>query len=182
MAIMRKTRLTRMALGMVVLLAAGMIYDVIRVFDVRQYNDALRRDAFVEAGEFDDASGVFAKAYALQRAGSFERSLKAYSLIENNDDPELERTVKFNMANLYLHRALELGTDGNDLAIPLIELAKENYRELLRADSGHWDAKYNLERALVLLPEPEPQDSAEEAMPERSRRAAAAIRAYRQLP
>ena len=40
-------------------------------------------------------------------------------------------------------------------AIPLLELAKENYREVLRNDPGQWDARYNLERAQRLLPDPD---------------------------
>ena len=35
----------------------------------------------------------------------------------------------------------------------LVELAKQRYRDLLRADPGDWDARYNLERALWLAPE-----------------------------
>jgi mxaK protein len=41
------------------------------------------------------------------------------------------------------------------LAIPLLELAKEGYREVLRHDPGQWDARYNLERAQRLLPDPD---------------------------
>ena len=45
-----------------------------------------------------------------------------------------------------------MATDA-DLASPLIELAKVSYRRLLVLDSRHWDGKYNLERALQLLPD-----------------------------
>ena len=45
-------------------------------------------------------------------------------------------------------------------AVTLIELAKQGYRELLRNDPEHWDARYNLERAQRLLPEPEEIDPA----------------------
>ena len=38
-------------------------------------------------------------------------------------------------------------------SLPLIELAKQSYRDLLREDPGDWDARYNLERALWLAPE-----------------------------
>ena len=35
----------------------------------------------------------------------------------------------------------------------MIELAKQNYRQVLHEDPDDWDARYNLERALWLAPE-----------------------------
>ncbi len=87
------------------------------------------------------------------------------------------------MANLYLQRARELeNSEAGDLTLPLLELAKENYREVLRADDQSWDAKYNLEVALALLPEPEDEEATDEFMPEHSSRAAGTIEAYEELP
>ena len=43
-------------------------------------------------------------------------------------------------------------------ALALIELAKEHYRELLRQDPDDWDARYNLERAQRLQPDPDGED------------------------
>ena len=58
------------------------------------------------------------------------------------------------MGNTYLQQASSIDLEADaDLALPLIELAKISYRAVLRIDSGHWDAKYNLERALQLLPD-----------------------------
>jgi len=38
-------------------------------------------------------------------------------------------------------------------AMPLAGLAKQAYRQSLALDSRQWDAKYNLEAAMRLLPE-----------------------------
>ena len=62
------------------------------------------------------------------------------------------------------------------------ELAKENYRELLRTDSNDWHAKYNLEHALHLLPESSEQEIDEDIMPERSPRALTAAPSRGELP
>ena len=70
----------------------------------------------------------------------------------------------------------------HDLAMPLIELAKQNYTEVLRANSGHWDAKFNLELALVLAPELDPVDPMAQRNPERSPRAISKMRAREPLP
>ena len=64
-------------------------------------------------------------------------------------------------------------------AIALIELAKELYRDVLRADPQHWDARYNLDRAQRLLPDPD--EAPEAAPPDTHRdaeRAATTMRGY----
>jgi mxaK protein len=38
-------------------------------------------------------------------------------------------------------------------SLPMIEQAKARYRALLRVAPDDWDARYNLERALRLVPE-----------------------------
>ncbi|MFI4923281.1 MAG: MxaK protein, partial [Burkholderiales bacterium] len=69
--------------------------------------------------------------------------------------------AKFNSANLNLRDALAKRSEhAEGEALPLIELAKQSYREVLRADSDNWDARYNLERALRLAPEKEEGDAA----------------------
>jgi mxaK protein len=37
--------------------------------------------------------------------------------------------------------------------LPLLELAKQSYRNALRRDPSRWDVRYNLDRALWLAPE-----------------------------
>lgn len=64
-----------------------------------------------------------------------------------------------------------------DQALPLLELAKEQYRELLRRDPGFWDARYNLERAQRLLPDPVDNDLEPTAAQRERERAATRMRA-----
>jgi len=53
---------------------------------------------------------------------------------------------------------------------------------VLRRNSRDWDAKYNLERALSLLPDPPETKPEEDIMPERSPRATTAMPARGELP
>jgi mxaK protein len=62
--------------------------------------------------------------------------------------------------------------------VPLIELAKETYREVLRHDPGHWSARYNLERAQRLLPDPEDDGEGPPAPPNQAERSATTMRGY----
>ena len=76
------------------------------------------------------------------------------------DDPRVGAAARFNAANLLLRQAsaLRAGTQPGQ-AVALIELAKEGLREVLRRDPQHWDARYNLERAQRLLPDPDEADN-----------------------
>lgn len=174
----RRIRLTALLVPVVTL---GIVYELYQLLSAQRFNAALERGAFLEAGQAT-VQGRFARAYGLQQQGEFEQALLAYAELEARDS-ELAAAARFNMANLYLRQGLTLGGEQNDdLAIPLIELAKETYRELLRLNSEDWDAKYNLERALSLLPDPEAKESEEDIMPERSPRATTAMPARGELP
>ena len=162
-------------------LSAGIVYESYRLINAQRFNAALEHAAFLEVSQHS-ARGRFATAYGLQQRGEFEEAMRTYREVEP-DDAELAAAVRFNLANLYLRRALALKDDeSQDLVIPLIELAKENYRELLRRDSRYWDAKYNLELALILLPDLEEEESEDDIMPERSPRANTATPVHRELP
>lgn len=97
-----------------------------------------------------------ARAAALARAGAHDAASKTYvGLIRTGDVDAIGRDALFNLANLYLRQGLAQGAGGpgGSEALPLVELAKQRYRDLLRASPGDWDARYNLERALRLAPE-----------------------------
>lgn len=98
-----------------------------------------------------------AQAHALATGGDDEAALKAYRVLHG--DTPVGQAARFNTGNLLIRQALELraGLQPGQ-AIALIELAKETYRDVLRVDPQHWDARYNLERAQRLLPDPEPED------------------------
>jgi len=140
----------------------------------------------VEAGDAGIATHpylAFARAYALQQNGEFESALEAYAAIDVRDGHRMRADIRYNLANLYLRRALQYReNDAHDLALPLIELAKENYREVLRRDSRDWSAKYNLELALRIAPETELEQVEEERNPEHNPRSAAGIQVRKPLP
>jgi mxaK protein len=172
-----------MAVTSLLVFSVVFAYKAYRLYDVMQFNSS------VSDGDFNEASGkssihrLFADGYVYQQRGEFEQALQTYAHIETSDHTEFRTAVKYNMANLYLQKASAAEQRGDhDLVIPLIELAKQIYRELLRANSSDWQAKYNLERALQLLPDVDEQEVADEVMPERSPRALGVVEVYDQLP
>lgn len=98
---------------------------------------------------------AFAHARALAIRGEYESALKAYKAISRDAPPRLATAALYNAGNLQFREALKEGPDAAIRALPLIELAKQNYRSALRLDPNDWDARYNLERALWLAPEVE---------------------------
>ena len=138
-------------------------------------------NAQLAAGTAPAASPVpqlrFAAAYAQAASGAEDAAVNAYRPLQG-DDP-LGQAARFNSANGLLRQAIKLREGPQPgQAVPLIELAKETYREVLRNHPDDWPARYNLERAQRLVAEP---DELEDAPPESRRdaeRAATTMRGY----
>ncbi|MGV2480657.1 UNVERIFIED_CONTAM: MxaK protein, partial [Salmonella enterica subsp. enterica serovar Weltevreden] len=92
-------------------------------------------------------------------------------------DGALLQSVLYNLGNLHLREALQFGPESIGKSLPLAELAKSSYRELLRLNPQHWDAKYNLERALRLAPERESAIEEGAPLPQNSERAVTTMQA-----
>lgn len=142
-----------------------------------------QRNAQIVAGEVPaDAPGLplpmqFAQAHALAAAGADEAALNRYAALQG--DSSLGRAARYNSANLLLRQAIALraGPQAGQ-ALALIELAKESYREVLRQDPGHWDARYNLERAQRLVPDPDEAEDLGTESPRAAERSATTMRGY----
>jgi mxaK protein len=98
-----------------------------------------------------------ARAVALARI-DYDGALAAYKAIIQSDREDLRRLALYDLGNLHLHQALKVGLEDESQSLPLIELAKQSYRDLLRKDPADWDARYNLERSLRLAPEEDDAD------------------------
>lgn len=139
-----------------------------------------RRNQTIAAGTPPADAAVpelrFALAHAQAASGAADAALNGYRALQSV--PALASAARYNSANLLLRQAIELrGGAQPGMAIALIELAKEQYRELLRLDPQHWDARYNLERAQRLLPDPQDGELEPAAAPRERERAATTMRA-----
>lgn len=171
-----KRALTLLAVLLALAGGPGLVWSGWRWSQVERYNAALAAGDYRAAGELDLPQGVFARAYALQQQGRWEEALALYQRLVADGPTELAGAARYNMANAYLRQALKLDSeDTRDLMLPLAELAKTAYRERLRDDSRDWDAKYNLERALQLLPDPREQEDNAFLAPERGPQAVITI-------
>jgi mxaK protein len=147
----------------VVVCSSIAIYQGARLRHSLRINEAIHN---ATASELDSRvpEWRFARAVALAQAGKSEQALKEYTALTGSERTDLRRRALYNLGNLYLRDALSDGEAFRSLA--LVELAKRNYRILLREAPDDWDARYNLERALWLAPESE-QQFVDEEPPER---------------
>lgn len=119
----------------------------------------------------------FAHAAALAASGADDAALNRYGAL--HDDPRVGLAARYNSANLLLRQgmALQQGAQPGQ-ALALIELAKEGYREVLRQQSDDWAARYNLERAQRLVPDPDDADEEPPDLKRNAERAATTMRGY----
>lgn len=104
-----------------------------------------------------------ARAVALSRL-DYDAALAAYKAIIQSPREDLHRIALYDLGNLHLRQAVQYGLADQAQSLPLIELAKQSYRDLLRRNPTDWDARYNLERALRLAPEDD-DDAGEDTGP-----------------
>jgi mxaK protein len=110
--------------------------------------------AWATAGSADrlPPEARLARAVSLSRV-DYDAALAAYKAIIQSNRDDLRLIALYDLGNLHLHHAIQAGLAEESQSLPLTELAKQSYRDLLRRDPTDWDARYNLERALRLAPE-----------------------------
>jgi mxaK protein len=177
MALVRRS-MVRWIVGALALVAVLALHDLWRLRQTTHLN------ALIAAGTPPLAEAAtaprelrFAQAHAHAASGAGEAALNRYGALHGHD--AIGRAARYNSANLLLRQAIELRAGAAPgQALALIELAKENYRQILRNAPDEWDARYNLERAQRLVPEPEQGDDEPPELKRNAERAATTMRAY----
>ena len=179
----RRTRESRLAL---IALFAILIALGVEIYGWRQdqaTNTAIARDALTELSQQETARGLIARALIAQREGLLDDALAAYSAVDDRGEERIAQVIQFNVGGLFLEKAVAFERQGEDkLRISLIEQAKENYRGLLARNPEHYDARYNLSRALQMLPDLPDVSYGEEVNAERAPQAPQANTAQDRLP
>jgi mxaK protein len=153
--------------GLVALACGSLVaYHAMQLGAIKRTNLAI---ASARASDFDAAvpEAQFARAMALARAGQSEAAVKAYKALIEGDRRDLSQAARYNLGNLYMRDALADGASQAFRSLPLIELAKQRYRDVLRNEPADWDARFNLSRALQLAPEIEQEVEEQEDPPQK---------------
>ena len=174
-------RRTRWVFALLALLMLAALFDTVTLWRTAQTNGSI-----VSGSTTPDAPGQppelrFARAYAQSQSqaasGARDAALNRYRALQA--DPRVGTAARYNSANLLVQQALEVRASAQPgQAIALLELAKETYRDVLRDDPADWDARYNLERAQRLLPDPDDEEVGPAGTASNSERAATTMRGY----
>jgi len=105
----------------------------------------------------DNLKAQFAQAYNDAEQGKLAEALEMLTSVLVTDDPELEAAAYFNRGNIHLRDAQALPASDTG-RIALVGLAKQDYRSALLLNPNLWEARYNLELALLMVPE-EPSEN-----------------------
>jgi mxaK protein len=138
----------------------------LRLRHAAQVNESIAR---ANAAELEDSvsEAQFARALALSKAGEYDAAVKAYKALIQGGRADLRIAAMYNLGNIHMREASK---DGSATGSPLVELAKQSYRDVLRENPADWDARYNLERALWLAPEVDEAQAEDNNPPEFRRR------------
>lgn len=106
-----------------------------------------------------------ARTHFLLTRGRLEEAQPLLDQAALRAGPDAESRMLYNMANARVRTAVAAIEQRHfDKAIPLVSLAKAEYRSVLRRDPHNWDAKFNLDVAMRLvrdLPRAEGEDDSD---------------------
>lgn len=154
-------KLTRLIILWFIFLASAFVMSmqIMNLYHAKSENDWIQilnsgHDVSVDK-IINAASEVrLARAMYYARQQRYDEALATLSLIMDKGDVKLKTIIRYNLGNIYLQQAMEkLDAQNINAAQPLITLAKQAYRQALALNSHFWDAKYNLDVAMRLLPE-----------------------------
>jgi mxaK protein len=170
----RALRLAWLGLGLSVAWGA---FEVINLARTEQLNAQIASGSAPAEHDAAPAELRFALAHALAASGATDAALNRYGALQGTTP--LGQAARYNSANLLLRQGMELRAGGQTgQALAMIELAKEGYREVLRDNPGDWPARYNLERAQRLVPDPDETDDPAPDVNRSAERAATTMRGY----
>jgi mxaK protein len=173
---LRKLAWLALAIGLV-----GLTLDGARWIRDHAVNTAVASTSLAPIAESSPIEVRIAHARALAEANEHDRALSVYRDVETTGSPGLREIARYHSGNVYLRQALAyFGTDKAPRAVPPLELAKSMYREVLRNNPEAWDARYNLERALRMLPEFEDENGDTATLPPMGERAVTTMRGVSQ--
>jgi mxaK protein len=149
--------------GAVAVVCASLaIGHTVRLVRSDRINSAIAR---AQAGALDSdvPEARFAKGLALAQSGKSDPALHIYKSLSRGTRADIRHDALYNTGNVYMRDAARRNPDEGFESLPLVELAKQAYRDVLHEWPDDWDARYNLERALRLAPEMEQEGDESDA-------------------
>ncbi|WP_198245677.1 MxaK protein [methane-oxidizing endosymbiont of Gigantopelta aegis] len=131
-------------------------YAYFQIIHINQLITQLNQGKAITPALLKNTAPELQLAYAgyLKKKHRYQDAQVVLGRIINQGSRHIQTITRYNLGNLYLSEAIELAEAMQiNEAMALSALAKQAYRQALALDSQYWDAKYNLEVAMRLLPE-----------------------------
>lgn len=171
-------------LGGAVVVLLYSAWQCLKLYDDYEFNAAMCTGDLYTASRHRSDYGRFARAQQLRMDGDYPQAQQVFTAIDTARYPLLQRPVLFELSHSYIEQAVAFEKrNDNEQRIPLLELAKENYREILTRHPQDWSVRNNLARVLRMLPDASlTRDEDEDVMPERSPQAPVQTIGHDRLP
>lgn len=133
-------------------------YSLARAGRTNALIDAAMADPATAAdAKTDTPEAALARAIAIAQGEDYERALRAYEPLTQSPRADIRQIARYDLGNLHMRQAARIVDFEVAKARTLVELGKQWYRRTLDEEPLHWEARYNLERALWLEPETDEQ-------------------------
>ena len=147
-------KLTIILSGLALLSAAGAAYEMKRIKEIRNFNQAVLN---AESPKTDRQSfeAKFATAYWLASNERYKESTLLFTQLLPDANLIQRSAIQYNLGNIFFRRALAISGSNmtvRDEAEYLLRQAHSAYVQSLKQDNSFWDARHNLDRVLMMLP------------------------------
>lgn len=148
-------KLTAILLLTAVASGAGAAWQAYRIKQIERFNQAIA-EGKTPTTDTQSFEARFSAAYWLAKGGRYQDSTLLFLQLLENSTPVQKSAVQYNLGNIFFLRGLLI--NGRDMtvrdeAVYLLTQAKTAYMQSLKLDNTHWDARHNLDRILMMLPD-----------------------------
>jgi mxaK protein len=141
----------RLLVTIVVLSLLAVIQSGTKLWQANKINHFINH-----VGDYDEplnhSNALFAQAFYDVKNGQPQQALDLLTQIVTSDDLALKAAAYYNRGNIHLRQAQSMDAEDRK-RLPSVELAKQDYRTALLLSPELWDARFNLELALRMVPE-----------------------------
>lgn len=155
--ILKAKTLAVLLLAIVIAAGAGAAWQLYRIGHIAQFNQDVL-EGKIPASETLSFEARFAAAYWQARRGQHQDATLLFLQLTESGNASQRSAVQFNLGNIAFVRGIAI--NGQDLTVHneatyLFKQARAAYMQSLRLDETHWDARHNLDRILMMMPEEE---------------------------
>jgi len=135
--------------------AIGAAWEAYRIGQITAFNHAIvsGKTPTTDTQSFE---AKFSTAYWLAKSGRYQDATLLFLQLLEHGSTARKSAVQYNLGNIFFLRGLII--NGQDMtvrneAVYLFTQAKTAYIQSLKLDNSFWDARHNLDRILMMLPD-----------------------------